>query len=620
MRPATARRRRVVFAVALLGAFAAVAPAAGAHARLVGSDPADGSALARAPGNVRLQFNEGISASFRRVVLLDGQGRAVAGTRVTRGRDAREIVIGVPPLGRGTYQLDWEVLAQQDGHVSGGAMAFGVRARPALAPRTAAGAAPPPPEALLRWLDFLLLAGLLGGLAMSLLIARAQTRGVSGAAVRVARRRVLTGAAWSGGLAVAFGGVILIRQAHALPATQPGGLSLPEAAGRLLAIRWGVLWSAREALLAGLVLTALLLRGRRAAGGAYAAAAAMALALVTIRALGGHAAAVRPSGTAVAADAVHLLAAALWIGGLAALALILRPAQHAAELARACRRPFAWTAAVSVVALAATGLYAAGAQVASVDALLTTFYGKTLIAKTALVLVAGALGLSSSMLLRALAHGRPERRAALSRLMLAELAAGLYVLLAAGLLTASSPPRGPEFAPSRIARPPTLVAQVGDVLVSATARPNRPGVNVFSVLAVSSRRPPPEPIERASLLVAPAGGPASAVALHELAPGRYSGGARLPRSGRWRMTVVLERGGRRLSTGFAWAVAAPAGARPVVVSARRLAPLLDRAAAALLIALAAGALTVAAWRRRPPRRRASPRAVSMIDPLGKEAP
>jgi copper transport protein len=621
MTSARAIRGCCAFWVASLSVFAAIAPSAGAHARVVSGDPADGSALPRAPTTVRLRFNEQVSPSFLRAVLLDERGRAVAGIRVSRAGDGRQLVIWVPLLPRGTYQVDWEVLAQADGHVSSGAMAFGVRARPVLGARTRAGDAPPPAEAVLRWIDFALLAGLLGGLVISLLLERA-ARDVPAKVVRDARRRVLAGAGWSGGLALAFGAALLIRQAHALLATLPDGASLWDATDRLFGVRWGALWVAREALLVALTATALLLRAAprasQAARAAPAAVAALALALVTVRAVGSHAATVRPSGPAVVADAVHLLAAAVWMGGVPALAIALKPGRGAAELARACGGPFALTATVSVVALAATGLYAAGAQITSVDGLLTTFYGQTLIAKTALVILAGALGLTSSVLLRTMARGGNGHRQALSRLLIAEMAAGLYILLAAGVLTASSPPRGPEFAPPRPARAPTLVAQVGDVLVTSTARPNRPGNNIFSVLAVSSRRPPPEPIERVTLRIQPADGGEGqvSVALSEGAPGRYSGGARLPEGGRWRMTVNLLRGGRRLSTGFTWAVDPEDVARPVAVSAQPLAPLLARTVGVVAL-LALTVAASAAWRRRTRPRTSRP--VALIEPLGKEA-
>jgi hypothetical protein len=101
---------------------------------------------------------------------------------------------------------------------------------------------------------------------------------------------------------------------------------------------------------------------------------------------------------------------------------------------------------------------------------------------------------------------------------------------------------------------------------------------------------------------------ARAVPLAALGSGRWSGGMRLAEAGDWRMTVVVTRGGQRLTSTLPWTVAPPDTARPVTVSARRLAPLLDRAAALIALALAAGAVALAAGRLRRP-----------IDPLRREA-
>jgi copper transport protein len=582
-------RRLAAAAVAVLALAGPLAPGASAHAVLVRSAPADGTALADAPGGLRLRFNEDVSERFRRVRLIDARGRVVAGTSVRRGADARELAVAIPRLPRGTYQVDWEVLAEDDGHVTGGALVFGVATRPpaGVRPRGTPGTGGAPLDAALRWVDFTLLALLAGGLGMSALLSRF----AGGAGASAARRRLLAGAAWSAALAAALGGVLLVRQVQALQATLPGG----DALARLLGARWGTLWLAREVALVGSAVAALLLL-RRPARALYAAAGALIVALAVTRALGAHAAAVEPSAVAVAAHAAHVLAAAVWVGGIVALAVAVWSARgEAAALVRAIRRPFAWTAGLSVLALAVTGLYAAGAQVASVDALLETFYGRTLIAKTVLVLIAGGFGVGNALLLR--------RGAASGRLLLAEAAAGVEILVAAALLTASSPPRGPEFRRPSAAPTPLALRTLGDVLVTATVRPNRPGANLVSVAAVSTRRPPPAPIDRVLLRRGTA-----LVALRPVAPGRWSGGVSFAQEGRRELAVVVERGGRRITAAFPWTVAAPDPARPVVVSARRLAPLLDGAALALLLAAAAGL----AVRRRP--------RLSIVDPLGKEAP
>lgn len=570
-------RRRACLVVMSLATAAALALPAGAsaHAVLVRAQPSDGSTLAGAPRVIRLQFSEEISPRFRLARLVDERGRVVAGTTVRA--EGRSLALATPRLKRGTYEVLWDVLAEDDGHVTSGAVVFGVGARPSGTHlRRGLDSAPPPIDVALRWLDFALVAFLVGALVVSFLLGRS-----GGAVAGAATRRVLRWAWRSAALALALGVVVLAREAHGLLVTLPRGSTWLDALGQLLTARWGVLWLVREALLGALLVITLRGRGRPVA---YQLALAFAVGVVVCRALGAHAASVRGSGLPVLADAAHVLAACVWIGGVLALAVALWPTgavgrSGSAALARECRGRFARVAALSVGVLGATGLYEAGVQVASVDGLLTTLYGQTLLVKVALAAGAGALGLANFVLFR-------------PRLMLLEATVGLEVLVAAAILTATSPPRGPEFRPPEPVRAPTLVRQVGDVVVTATARPNRPGTNVFAVTAASARRPPPAPIDNVALALAPEGGgrgAASEVRLSRVAPGRYSGGAELAQDGRWRMTLVLRRGAERLTARFGWPVQPPDPARPVRYSSARLAPLVAwPAALSLLLALAGG--------------------------------
>jgi putative copper export protein len=84
------------------------------------------------------------------------------------------------------------------------------------------------------------------------------------------------------------------------------------------------------------------------------------------------------------ADFVHLLGAALWIGGLAMLALAVLPRRRPAELARVVPG-YSKLAAVSVTAIVGAGLVLAWQVVGSYGALLHTSYGHLLLVKTAVL-------------------------------------------------------------------------------------------------------------------------------------------------------------------------------------------------------------------------------------------
>ena len=118
---------------------------------------------------------------------------------------------------------------------------------------------------------------------------------------------------------------------------------------------------------------------------------AAALGLSAAIAWTGHAAStLGPIGNLhVAADALHLVAAAAWIGGLVPLVLLLaaarrQPVLACASQAREATRRFSTLGIVSVVTLAASGIINAWILVGSVRALLITEYGRLLMLKLGL--------------------------------------------------------------------------------------------------------------------------------------------------------------------------------------------------------------------------------------------
>jgi putative copper resistance protein D len=140
----------------------------------------------------------------------------------------------------------------------------------------------------------------------------------------------------------------------------------------------------------------------------------------------------------VASDAVHLLGAGAWIGGLIGLSLILaHPAGPAATVAR-----FSRLAYVAVSALVLSGLVNAYILVGSPAALLSTGYGRLLLLK--ILLFAGMLALAGVNRLRispALAGASAgEAARALRRSVVAEQTLAVGVLLCVAWLGMGQPP------------------------------------------------------------------------------------------------------------------------------------------------------------------------------------
>jgi putative copper resistance protein D len=120
-----------------------------------------------------------------------------------------------------------------------------------------------------------------------------------------------------------------------------------------------------------------------------AAAVVLAAALVGSLAWAGHAI----GGTGAegivhpAADVLHLIAAAAWLGSLPLLALLLAQAQHddaAHSAARAATLRFSTLGILSVGTLVATGIVNTWYLAGSVEALVGTLYGRLLLVKIAL--------------------------------------------------------------------------------------------------------------------------------------------------------------------------------------------------------------------------------------------
>jgi putative copper export protein len=122
----------------------------------------------------------------------------------------------------------------------------------------------------------------------------------------------------------------------------------------------------------------------------FAAAASIALAFLAI-ASSGHANSAEPRLLAVMTDWTHLLAAAIWIGGIAQIALAWLPVIRRAtsslrsEVTRSVLERFGKVALPAFLVVAGTGLVNALIELGEIKALWDTAYGRVLALKIALV-------------------------------------------------------------------------------------------------------------------------------------------------------------------------------------------------------------------------------------------
>lgn len=564
-------RRRVVLAISVLALLALAGPAQ-AHALLVRSEPTDGEVLDEPPSEIRLWFSEEIAAELSRASLVDAAGKEVAALAVNAvpGQPGL-LVLTVPDVPAGLYGLAWKVLSEGDAHYREGLLVyrFGPGSTP-VAPQVREESETSLFEAALRWLELAGLVVVTGAAGVALLVLSDPG----------ARRRVMT----VGGIATA----ITLIAGLGLLFERAGVTHVSELVG---ATRWGRLWLAQMAVV--IVLGLVLLSSRNTTRRQLVMAVPLVLALNTVHALAGHAPGTN-SLLAMGAATVHLLTAGIWVGGIVALLFAWRSGRGWYALARTSLMRFGRLASAGVALITVSGLYYASQEVASLDALITTLYGRTLLAKTGLFLGAGALGLLTALVIR---HPRDAPR--LRDRLVAETAFGLLVLSAAGLLGATPPARGPEFVPSS---PSTRTQTVDDLLVTVSAKPNLAGPNLFEVLVSSTRRPPAGDIEGVRLRFsgAPDGRSVTSPPLSLVSEGRYRiSGRFLAAEGAFTVAALIERAGIGESVvEFDWSIG---GTGEVVVSAAPLEPMLTRVALIVLIALTVSAIWMAPRRGRPMR-------------------
>jgi copper transport protein len=421
------KRRLLVVIVAAL-----VFPAqAFAHATLERTSPTFRERLPMSPRTITLRFDQYVKVLPGSVQLFSATHR-LAVSRIWT--DGLYLKAAVPKLPRGPYTVRWHAMSG-DGHVVSGVFTFGVRAAAPAATDAFGSSGPTRTEDFVRWLYFLALALLVGGLGFRLLVLRGPL------SPRAEKRFfVLAGigviATIDAGI-VAF--ILRAEDALQLPFVRLlyGDLS-PIAQSRFgtafIAMTLGFALVAALLFLAWLTDRAVLLWPAFLIGLGFASGLS----------LSGHSAADPGSSwKSELADWAHLSAACLWIGGLVQLTLVVWPLMP--EVRRAAFLSFSRLATVCVAVLLAAGVYLSILRLPELRDLWTTGYGQVLLVKIGLVGLAFAWG-GLHKLVAVPAVERGDGGGMLVRLrgsLLGESMVGMAVLLAAAVLVNSKPPTQP---------------------------------------------------------------------------------------------------------------------------------------------------------------------------------
>ncbi len=417
-----------------------------AHSELVSAQPAPGSRLAIAPGAVVLEFSEPLDPKLSTVTVTDPNGQRFTGGVTS----SEEMSVSLTTNAPGVYTVQWTSASATDGHHLSGSFEFGVQVSPG-APHAAQAPLLRPPDlflAIARWAEALSLLVATGMLVVLWLASREPPLPWVRTPFKV--------------LPLALGAGLLVVWGEAALAS--GGPSLSGLLAYVTGSPAGIARVARLVFETLAVATANWSMSRRWLS-IWIGAALVALAA------SGHGASITPAWWGIGVDAVHLLAAGTWAGGILALAWQRpldgwRSPQGYALLARFS--PVALTAFTVTVGF---GLIQATQELGSINALLVSNYGHVLLVKA--VLVASMIPLS----LIAWRWRRPNFRI---EAPLAALVVGAAALLASfpvppGQLPPSSGIVGHAGLPQ--AGDLTFGGQAGSVLVGLTLGPGGRGEN-----------------------------------------------------------------------------------------------------------------------------------------------
>ncbi len=509
----------------------AQAPAAFAHAQLLGTSPAAGSTVQAQPREVIFEFNQAVGGTVGAVRVYDAQGNEVDNLNVSHPySDEHWMGVGLKPhLPDGTYTATYRVISA-DTHIVYGGLVFNLGHAGAVPKLTVAGLIAKNESGkitrvasgVVRGLDYLTIALMIGGLAfvfLAWLPALTRTAGVElrwSTASKVFASR-LWRLLW---IAIALGTIVSVLGVL-LQGASAAGVSLwsslkSSIVNDTLHSRFGEVWEARtiDWVLLGVLLLASKATGatvipvldsdagdsgriaqvRRPATAIVLLLAMGSAYLAITPALGGHASVESPTGAFFPADTLHVLAASVWVGGIACLLTALPGATRQLEGAERSRLLLATLARFSPLALgavmviAATGVIQAYIDVRSLNGLFHTTYGELVIVKTILLIALIGLGWVNRArviptMRQIVGDGSPPGGMGVlaRRTMRSELALMICVLTVTAALVSYTPPIDAASGPF------STNTTIGPAELEMTVEPAKAGLNTIHLYLIDAK-------------------------------------------------------------------------------------------------------------------------------------
>lgn len=540
-----------------------------AHAQLLSTDPADGSSLEAAPSQVRLTFNEPVQAVEGATRLFSSDGKSIVMT--AHAVDSTVTVELPEDLPDGGYSLTYRIISA-DGHPVGGSVTFEVGHGEHPSPHPSGG---DPNDSVntvvaslltgVHYLGLLVLAGLV---FFEVLIARVHVPPVT-KVLRYAYGCALLSAVLLlpvSGASVA--GTDLVNTA--LGADTPLFLPLDRWVPFVPVQQWVSTGVVFVAGLGAVVFTALsAVRSSNVIWRVFALICAVGALMTPV--LTGHSQTQKPLWAMMTSDITHLVAGAVWCGGLVGLVFMMTrtqlgarnqpgatsagdpkvsptvPATYTPEFTAEVVRRFSGWALACVVGVALTGVVMVLLIADDLVALVSSSYGRLLVLKLGLVAVVVLLaGWNRFRLLpRVIKEPTvPLRWSALRRVVALEAAVLVAVLLVTGFLSNANPfvdsgSKAGSAGGSEVSQEARFEAESQGLRIAGDVKPAAVGTNTMTFILEYEGKPITSDDVTVTLRLPEQNlGPLNEEAHWDPDAGHYEASMQVPASGKWSLQVA----------------------------------------------------------------------------------
>ncbi|MCQ6278848.1 copper resistance protein CopC [Bacillus sp. EB600] len=459
-----------------------------AHAYIIKSFPADNQNLNQPPKKISIEFNEEIQPAFYSFHVFDRNGKRVdKGNGHIRNNNSRVIEASLKPgLPAGIYNISWKVVSG-DGHPVDGVIPFEIgsasKNNPVLKSKTT-GYIPHLDLIIIRWAQYISSSIYVGMLFFYLcILPRGSLRSAS---IEKRYRKIVN-----------FAYILLclsILVSLPLQAVIQVNLSWMEVwnpsilKALLLNSSFGKVWLVQFTVLVLLAILSSRSFAKKSPLSLWISFV-LGISLLAGKAITSHASTATNKYLAITMDTLHLVSASIWIGSIIAMVTLLplRKKEEGKVFFRGLIHLYFPWGVLTVLVLAATGVYSSFLYVPTFNSLFHTNYGRLLVGKVILFVILLVFAFRNSL------KGRKGSGYGWKALLWGEVITGFVVLAVAVILTnlptAMSAP-GPFNGTKTVENNHTISLKIG---------PNVSGPNRFNVIVKDNNGKPITNIEQASL-------------------------------------------------------------------------------------------------------------------------